>query len=54
MAGERAFKEAYQVARFATAELGRHSGMLDAATFALKEIKKRQAGCWFSINGERR
>jgi glucokinase len=39
-AGERAYKEAFQVMRFASAELGRNSGVLGAATFALQEIRK--------------
>jgi glucokinase len=39
-AGERAYKEAFQAVRFASAELGRNSGVLGAATFALQEIKK--------------
>jgi glucokinase len=39
-AGERAYKEAFQAMRFASAELGRNSGVLGAATFALQEIRK--------------
>ncbi|MFC1864222.1 ROK family protein [Chloroflexota bacterium] len=41
-AGRRAFKQAYQAVRFARAELGRNSGVLGAAVFALE--KMRQAG----------
>lgn len=40
VAGERAFKEAYQSVRFASAELGRNSGVLGAAAFALQEMGK--------------
>jgi len=40
VAGERAYKEAFQAVRFASAELGRNSGVLGAAAFALREIKK--------------
>jgi glucokinase len=39
VAGERAYKEAFQTVRFASAELGRNSGVLGAAAFALREIK---------------
>ncbi len=39
VAGERAYKEAYQAVRFALAELGRNSGVLGAAAFALREMK---------------
>jgi len=39
-AGERAYKEAFQAVRFASAELGRNSGVLGAAAFALQEITK--------------
>jgi glucokinase len=39
-AGERAYKEAFQSVRFASAELGRNSGVLGAAAFALQEMKK--------------
>lgn len=39
-AGVRAYKEAFQVVRFASAELGRNSGVLGAAAFALQEMKK--------------
>jgi len=41
VAGERAYKEAYQVVRFALAELGENSGALGAAAFAFREMKKR-------------
>ncbi|MFC2043610.1 ROK family protein [Chloroflexota bacterium] len=37
---QRAFGEAYRLARFSTAELGGDSGVLGAATFALHEIRK--------------
>ncbi len=40
VAGERAFKEAFQAVRFASAELGRNSGVLGAAAFALQETGK--------------
>jgi glucokinase len=40
VAGERAYKEAFQAVRFASAELGRNSGVLGAAAFALQEIKR--------------
>jgi len=40
VAGERAYKEAFQAVRFASAELGRDSGVLGAAAFALQEMKK--------------
>ena len=40
VAGERAYKEAFQAVRFAYAGLGRNSGVLGAAAFALREIKK--------------
>ena len=39
-AGERAYKEAFQAVRFASAQLGRNSGVLGAAAFALQEITK--------------
>jgi len=42
VAGDRAFKEAYKAVRFALAELGRNSGVLGAAAFALEEMKKTQ------------
>ena len=38
-AGRRAFKQAYQAVRFARAELGRNSGVLGAAVFALEQIR---------------
>ncbi len=37
-AGRRAFKQAYQAVRFARAELGRNSGVLGAAAFALEKM----------------
>jgi len=40
VAGERAFKESYRTVRFALAKLGRDSGVLGAAAFALQEMKK--------------
>jgi len=40
VAGERAYKEAFQAMRFASAELGRNSGVLGAATFALQGMGK--------------
>jgi glucokinase len=40
VAGERAFKEAFQAVRFASAELGRNSTVLGAAAYALQETKK--------------
>ena len=39
-AGERAYKEAFQAVRFASAELGRNSGVLGAATFALQGMRR--------------
>ena len=42
VAGERAYKEAFQAVRFASAELGRNSGVLGAAAFALREIKRAE------------
>ncbi|MFC2006241.1 ROK family protein [Chloroflexota bacterium] len=38
-AGCRAFRQAYQAVRFARAELGRNSGVLGAAAFALEQVK---------------
>jgi glucokinase len=38
-AGRRAFKQPYQTVRFARAELGRNSGVLGAAAFALEQIR---------------
>ncbi len=40
VAGERAYEEAFQAVRFASAELGRNSGVLGAAAFALQEMRK--------------
>jgi glucokinase len=40
VAGERAYKEAFQAVRFASAGLGRNSGVLGAAAFALHELRK--------------
>lgn len=40
VAGERAFKEAFQAVRFASAGLGANSGVLGAAAFALQEMRK--------------
>lgn len=40
VAGERAFREAFQAVRFASAGLGRNSGVLGAAAFALQEMRK--------------
>ena len=39
-AGERAYKETFQAVRFASAELGRNSGVIGAAVFALRETRK--------------
>jgi glucokinase len=39
-AGERAYKEAFQAVRFASAELGRNSGVIGAAAFALQGMGK--------------
>jgi glucokinase len=39
-AGERAYKEAFQAVRFASAELGRNSGVLGAAAFALQKMRR--------------
>ena len=36
----RAYKEVFEAVRFASAELGRNSGVLGAAAFALQEMKK--------------
>ncbi|MFC2047860.1 ROK family protein [Chloroflexota bacterium] len=38
-AGRRAFRQSYQAVRFARAELGRDSGVLGAAAFALEQIR---------------
>jgi len=43
-AGQRAYKEAFQAVRFATAELGRNSGVLGAAGFAFRELEKSLPG----------
>jgi len=40
VAEERAYKEAFQAVRFASAGLGRNSGVLGAAAFALQEMRK--------------
>ena len=40
VAGQRAYKEAFQAVRFASAELGRNSGVLGAAAFALQGMGK--------------
>jgi len=40
VAEERAYKEAFQTMRFASAGLGRSSGVLGAAAFALQEMRK--------------
>jgi len=40
VAGERAFKEAFQAVRFVSAGLGRNSGVLGAAAFGLQEMRK--------------
>ena len=39
-AGRRAFTQAYQAVRFSRAELGRNSGVLGAAAFALEKIRE--------------
>jgi glucokinase len=39
-AGRRAFKQAYHKVRFARAELGRNSGVLGAAAFALEKMRE--------------
>ncbi len=39
-AAERSYKEAFQAVRFASAGLGRNSGVLGAAAFAVQEMKK--------------
>jgi glucokinase len=43
-AEKRAYKEAFQAVRFALAELGGNSGVIGAATFALREMKRLQRG----------
>jgi glucokinase len=40
VAEERAYKEAFHAVRFASPKLGRNSGVLGAAAFALQEMKK--------------
>lgn len=40
VAGERAFNRAYRAVRFVRAALGRDSGVLGAAAFALDEMKR--------------
>jgi glucokinase len=40
VAGARAYKEAFKATRFASPKLGRNSGVLGAAAFALQEMKK--------------
>jgi glucokinase len=40
VAGKRAYQVAYQAVDFVLAELGRNSGVLGAAAFALQEIEK--------------
>jgi glucokinase len=39
-AGKRAYKEAFRAVRFASAELGRNSGVVGAAAFAFREMRK--------------
>ncbi len=39
-AERRAFKQSYQATRFASAELGRNSGVIGAAAYALRQVKK--------------
>ena len=41
VARERAYKETFRAVRFAAAELGRNSGVLGAAVFALQEMRKQ-------------
>ncbi len=43
-AEKRAYKEAFQAVRFASAELGGNSAVIGAATFALQESKRLQGG----------
>jgi len=45
VAGERAFKEAYQAVRLVPAALGQNSGVLGAALFAFKKIKETTTRC---------
>ena len=42
VAGERAFRQSFEAVRFARAELGRDSGVLGAAAFALMRVKERR------------
>ncbi|TET48999.1 MAG: ROK family protein, partial [Dehalococcoidia bacterium] len=41
VARERAYRDAFQAVRFASAELGRDSGVLGAAAFALQEMRRQ-------------
>jgi glucokinase len=41
VARERAYRETFRAVRFAAAELGRNSGVLGAAVFALQEMRKQ-------------
>lgn len=41
VAEERAYRETFQAVRFATAELGRNSGVLGVAAFVFQEMKKQ-------------
>ena len=43
VAGERAYEQAFQAVRFACAGLGRNSGVLGAAAFALQEMKRQSS-----------
>jgi len=43
-AEKRAYKEAFQAVRFASAELGGNSGVMGAAAFALQEMKRLERG----------
>jgi glucokinase len=43
VAGERAFNQAYRTVRFVRAGLGRNSGVLGAAAFALDEMKRARS-----------
>jgi glucokinase len=43
-ARQRAFQQSYQAVRFAVAELGRNSGVLGAAAFALQEVDRKGQG----------
>jgi glucokinase len=43
VAGERAFNQAYRTVRFVKAALGRNSGVLGAAAFALDEMKRARS-----------